>query len=269
MSNTDVAFQVLLAPEPGLLGSVVDARIVSASRWSVMGEIISWVFPSKESLRQESYQSLDEACVLDKPSSASRFSEQDGKQPDRPRFRSTPGTRHGVANRIPNGVVAKAPGFIGGNGLNSGARDNVPSWSLPGNSSCDANGKPESGNAGSSQRGDDGVGRDHGNAASRTSPSSSKRRSSTRVRGAGRNEESSDIGQIDTFGLSFLFERDDSVNESAGCRSASQRLEVDQATVSWERWVDDLLVKGILIGLVGILFAGLAVLFKGSAFEQL
>jgi threonylcarbamoyladenosine tRNA methylthiotransferase CDKAL1 len=32
--------QVLLAPAPGLMGAVLDARVVSASRWSVRGEVV-------------------------------------------------------------------------------------------------------------------------------------------------------------------------------------------------------------------------------------
>jgi len=36
--------QVLLPPQEGLLGSVVVARIVSCSRWSVKGVVVSWKF---------------------------------------------------------------------------------------------------------------------------------------------------------------------------------------------------------------------------------
>eukprot|EP00798_Chlamydomonas_sp_ICE-L_P022381 gene22381-29487_t len=36
--------QVLLMPEPGLLGSVVEVLIDSSARWSVTGKVVSWVY---------------------------------------------------------------------------------------------------------------------------------------------------------------------------------------------------------------------------------
>lgn len=41
--------QVLLPPQEGLLGSVVKAKVTTASRWCVKGEITEWIFnPHKE-----------------------------------------------------------------------------------------------------------------------------------------------------------------------------------------------------------------------------
>lgn len=45
--------QVLLAPEPGLLGSVVDVEVTSCSRWSVKARVIKYVF-SPDSLTSTS-----------------------------------------------------------------------------------------------------------------------------------------------------------------------------------------------------------------------
>lgn len=45
--------QVLLPPEDGLLGSVVSVRIHSASRWSVKGQVIDWIFPKKQQSSKE------------------------------------------------------------------------------------------------------------------------------------------------------------------------------------------------------------------------
>jgi hypothetical protein len=40
--------QVLLDEAPGLLGSIVDVRITSASRWNTFGEVVFWVFRCPE-----------------------------------------------------------------------------------------------------------------------------------------------------------------------------------------------------------------------------
>ena len=44
VGHTKSYTQVLLPPQEVLLGSVVKVRITSASRWSVKGEVIDWIF---------------------------------------------------------------------------------------------------------------------------------------------------------------------------------------------------------------------------------
>jgi threonylcarbamoyladenosine tRNA methylthiotransferase CDKAL1 len=62
--------QVLLEPAPGLMGAVVDARIVSASRWSVKGEVLRVLFSPQAEEGEEAAGAASAKTEASSPTSA-------------------------------------------------------------------------------------------------------------------------------------------------------------------------------------------------------
>ncbi|CAD7702754.1 unnamed protein product [Ostreobium quekettii] len=271
VGHTETYAQVLLPPEDGLMGSVVHAKIMSSSRWSVVGEVKEILFRPPSCEHGMSIQSMHNRP----PRQASRAHKaghvQSNSKDVEGELQSTP-----TLKRLKKRRKGPSLGPGQGNGLESAPETGLRQHLQQDCGICNATevgglkvGQSRAGGNVAMGRGpkfaDDSTdcfdtNGDHQEMAGAT------------VRAIGDGSLPVLSQEPATLGLSHLFNADESETavkvwkrESFGWRSLGGRSLV----IAWENVVDDLMRTGLLMGLLGILVAGLAVLSSDTTVQQL